>query len=438
MTGHQEPGLGPRFAAWRVLHDVRHGVPFDVALRRAIKDLESDDRRLAHELAAGVFRARTHLDSSLAGSIERGLESVRADTLDVLRLGAFQLLHLDKVPPHAAVQSTVGVARRLGGRKVAGFVNAVLRRIADGHADRIDPGGTEAGAALLAREFSHPEWLVARWLARFGPDETRALLVWNNTRPTLVIQPARWSRAQVETRLSDAGITFRPAPFDAGLIVSVKKPAEMPGYAEGAFVVQDPAQRLVTRFLAPDSGAVLYDACAAPGGKSIALAAGRSLVVAADRTRIRVRRLAENLKRAAPPTVVAVLADATRPPIRPVGAVLLDVPCLGTGTFARHPDARWRVTTEALQSLAYQAARFLIQTAEVVAPGGLLLFATCSLEPEENESQVARFLSEDRRFRREPSTNVPAELLNPDGDLVVLPQRHGTDGAYAARLRRIS
>ena len=423
MTGQQEPGLGPRFAAWRVLHDVRHGVPFDVALRRAIKDLESDDRRLAHELAAGVFRARTHLDSSLAGSIERGLDSVRADTLDVLRLGAFQLLHLDKVPPHAAVQSTVGVARRLGGRKVAGFVNAVLRRIADGHADRIDHGGTEAGAAQLAREFSHPEWLVARWLARFGPDETRALLVWNNTRPTLVIQPARWSRAQVETRLSDAGITFRPAPFDAGLIVSVKKPAEMPGYAEGAFVVQDPAQRLVTRFLAPDPGAVLYDACAAPGGKSIALAAGR---------------LAENLKRAAPPTVVAVLADATRPPIRPVGAVLLDVPCLGTGTFARHPDARWRVTTEALQSLAYQAARFLIQTAEVVAPGGLLLFATCSLEPEENESQVARFLSEDRRFRREPSTNVPAELLNPDGDLVVLPQRHGTDGAYAARLRRIS
>ena len=121
-----------------------------------------------------------------------------------------------------------------------------------------------------------------------------------------------------------------------------------------------------------------------------------------------------------------------------MGAVLLDVPCLGTGTFARHPDARWRVTTEALHSLAYQAARFLIQTAEVVAPGGLLLFATCSLEPEENESQVARFLSEDRRFCREPSTNVPAELLNPDGDLVVLPQRHGTDGAYAARLRRIS
>lgn len=438
MTDSREPGLGPRFAAWRVLHDVRHGVPFDVALRRAVKDLESDDRRLAHELAAGVFRARTHLDASLAGGIERGIGSVRADTLDVLRLGAFQLLHLDKVPPHAAVQSTVGVARRLGGRKVAGFVNAVLRRMADGHADRVDNGGTEGGAATLAREFSHPEWLVARWLTRFGPDETRALLTWNNTRPTLVIQPARWSRTEVEASLTYAGIGFRPAPFDAGLIVSAKKPAEMPGYAEGAFVVQDPAQRLVTRFLAPDAGAVLYDACAAPGGKSIALAAGRALVVAADRTRVRVRRLAENLERAAPSNVVALLADATRPPIKPVGAVLLDVPCLGTGTFARHPDARWRVTTEALASLAYQAARFLIQAAEVVAPGGLLLFATCSLEPEENESQVARFLREDSRFRREPSNNVPAELLNPDGDLVVLPQRHGTDGAYAARLRRIS
>ncbi len=438
MTHQPEPGLGPRFAAWRVLHDVRHGVPFDVALRRAIKELDSDDRRLAHELAAGVFRARTHLDASLAGGIERGIDSVRADTLDVLRLGAFQLLHLDKVPPHAAVQSTVGVARRLGGRKVAGFVNAVLRRMADGHADRVETGGTEGGAATLAREFSHPEWLVARWFDRYGPAETRALLVWNNTRPALVIQPARWSRAQLESQLATAGIAFQPAPFDAGLIVSAKKPAEMPGYAEGSFVVQDPAQRLVTRFLAPERDAILYDACAAPGGKSIALAAGRPLVIAADRTRVRVRRLAENLDRAGAPNVVAVLADATRPPIRPVGAVLLDVPCLGTGTFGRHPDARWRVTPEALASLAYQAGRFLIQAAEVVAPGGLLLFATCSLEPEENESQVTRFLSGDRRFRREPSTNVPAELLSTEGDLVVLPQQHGTDGAYAARLRRIS
>ena len=123
------PGLAPRFAAWRVLHDVRHGVPFDVALRRAIQDLEPDDRRLAHELAAGVFRQRSHLDRSLGAAVERGLASVRADTLDVLRLGAFQLLHLDKVPSHAAVQTTVGVARRLGGRRIAGFVNAVLRRV---------------------------------------------------------------------------------------------------------------------------------------------------------------------------------------------------------------------------------------------------------------------------------------------------------------------
>ena len=321
---------------------------------------------------------------------------------------------------------------------MAGFVNAVLRRMADGHADRVEAGGTEGGAATLAREFSHPEWLVARWFDRFGPEETRALLVWNNTRPALVIQPARRSRAQIEQQFAAAGIGFRPAPFDAGLIVSAKKPAEMPGYAEGSFVVQDPAQRLVARFLAPERNAILYDACAAPGGKSIALAAGRPLVIAADRTRVRVRRLAENLRRAGSPNVVAVLADATRPPIRPVGAVLLDVPCLGTGTFGRHPDARWRVTPEALASLAYQAGRFLVQASEVVAPGGLLLFATCSLEPEENESQVARFLCDDRRFRRDPSTNVPAELLSPEGDLVVLPQRHGTDGAYAARLRRIS
>ena len=432
MKNGRTAGLAPRFAAWRILHDVRHGVPFDTALKRSIKDLEPDDKRLAHELAAGVFRSRTELDRALAGAVDRGLESVRADMLDVLRLGAFQLLRLDKVPPHAAVQTTVGVARRLGGRRVGGFINAVLRKIGSSTHPR------DQAAGSLADRHSHPEWLVARWLERIGPEATEARLAANNRRPPLVIQPNGMPLDQLERLLIEAGVGFRHAPWEAGLVVDVTRPTEIPGFLSGAFFVQDPAQQMVVRFLAPDPGSLVYDACAAPGGKAIAAAGRARLVVAADRHRGRVQRVAQNLDRLAISNVSPLVADATMPPVRTVGAVTLDVPCLGTGTLARNPDARWRVTPEALETLAAQARSFLDVAAEVIESGGLLLFATCSLEPEENELQIAQFLSRDQRFVRERVSTVPAELLTPEGDLLARPEIHGTDGAYAARLRKTS
>lgn len=433
------PGLAPRFAAWRILHDVRHGVPFDTAFHRAVRDLEPDDRRLAHELAAGVFRRRTALDAALRPVVERGLDRVRPDTLDALRLGAFQLLELDRVPPHAAVQTTVGIARRLGGRRVAGFVNAVLRRVAE-RADRAaPPPATPPDApAALAERHSHPVWLVERWAARFGPGATERLLAWNNSRPPLVLHPARWERERLVAALEAAGVAWESGPFGSGLAVRARRPSELPGFADGAFYVQDPAQALVVRFFAVPRGAVILDACAAPGGKSLALAPGARLVVAADRHRGRMRRLVENVRRAAAGPIAPLYADALHPALRAADAVLLDAPCLGTGTFARHPDARWRVTPAALAQLTAQAERFLEALAPVVRPGGLLLFATCSLEPEENAEQIDRFLARDPRFRREPGSAAPAELLTPDGDLMILPQRDGMDGAYAARLRRVA
>jgi 16S rRNA (cytosine967-C5)-methyltransferase len=160
------------------------------------------------------------------------------------------------------------------------------------------------------------------------------------------------------------------------------------------------------------------------------------MVVAGDVSPSRARRLQENLARAGSGREHVIVADGRRPPVRPTKAVVMDVPCLGTGTFARHPDARWRVTPEALESLVRLQAELLDRSAAVVAPGGLLVYSTCSLEPEENQSQVERFLQAHPEFRRETTGAVSPDLLSPESDLMVLPHRHGTDGAYAARLRR--
>src|SRR6185503_4691405 len=373
MAGERE-GLAPRRAALAVLADVRQGRPFDQALDRALEPLPEADRRLAHELAAGVLRRQQTLDDRLAPLVPRGWDQVPRPLQDLLRLGALQLTALERVPAHAAVDTSVSLAKESGGQRAGGFVNAVLRRL--------DRGGDaparveESTAARLARGHSHPLWLVERWLARFGPEETERLLEWNDQRPHLVLQPARESLETLTRRWREAGIEVQPAPFGAGLVTDRRRPEDLPGYAEGAFMVQDPAQALLTWFadLSPD--VTLYDASAAPGGKTIALGRGGARVIAGDVSRSRVRRLAANLGRAGSGREHAIAADLRQAPIRPVGAVLLDAPCLGTGSFARHPDARWRVTQQALEKLAGIQGELLDHAAGLVAPGGLLLYAT--------------------------------------------------------------
>ncbi len=434
-------GLKARRAAFAVLTQVRAGRPFDAALDRAVQQLGDADRRLAHELAAGVLRGQSALDARLAPLVPRGWASVGPELKEVLRLGAFQLTGLDRVPAHAAVDTSVALAKETGGARAGGFVNAVLRRLtagtieADGEPTAVEAHRSRTPAELAQAE-SHPQWLVERWMRRFGEDETAALLRWNNTRPRLVLQPARDGIADLERRWRDAGIAVEPAPFGAGLMTDRPRPQELPGYVEGAFVVQDPAQALLAWYADLGADTVLYDACAAPGGKSISLGRGVARVVAGDASRARVRRLALNLRRAGSGREHAVVADTRRPPVRAAGAVLVDAPCLGTGTFARHPDARWRVTPEALATLADQQAELLDGAAGAVAPGGVLVYSTCSIEPEENQRQVERFLAHHPEFRREPSDTFPAALTSPEGDLMILPQRHHMDGAFAARLRR--
>ena len=427
-----ENGLGSRRAALAILEQVRAGRPFDAALDQALEPLSDPDRRLAHELAAGVLRQRNGLDERLGPLAARGWSAVPPTLQNILRLGAYQLTTLDRVPPHAAVSTSVELAREAGGARAGGFVNALLRRLGR-QAPRKRKG---TGPLDLAARHSHPEWLVRRWLDRFGPDDTDRLLRWNNARPALVLQPARATCEAISRRLAAAGIRTAPAPWGAGVTVAASRPDRLPGYADGDFVVQDPAQSLIAWFAGMPPAGLVYDACAAPGGKSIGLARTGVRVLAADLSRPRVTRLKENLRRAGGGRELIVVADARHPPLAETDAVLLDAPCLGTGTFARHPDARWRVTPDALVALAERQTELLAAVAEAVRPGGWLVYSTCSLEPEENELQIERFLRTHAGFRRDPPDDLPPPLLTDKGDLMTLPQRDRMDGAYAARLRR--
>ena len=404
-------------------------MPFDVALARHLGSLGDADRRLAHEIAVGVLRQSQPLDELLARFISRGINSVAAPLLEVLRVGAYQLRFLDRVPPHAAVATTVALAREVVNERSAGFANAVLRKVAA--LPRV-----VAGSPVQSSDASHPAWLVDRWQARFGAAGTAALLRWNNSQPSLVLQPTRSTQRELEESLRSHGITSNAAPFDAGIIVPESRPERLPGFDTGDFFVQDPAQALVVRFAGFPANAVVYDACAAPGGKLLGLSYRSRHIIAADRSRPRLRRVAENIARAGRGAEYVVAADAAHPPIRPVQAYLLDAPCLGTGSFARHPDARLRVTLEALHGLAAAQRVLLDAAAERIAPGGVLCYATCSLEPEENEMQVNSFLQRHAEFRREVPASFPKTLLTGDGDLMTLPQRDGIDGAFAARLVR--
>ncbi|HET6578064.1 MAG TPA: transcription antitermination factor NusB [Gemmatimonadales bacterium] len=410
---------------------MQEGRPFDQALEDAVRRLADPDRRLAHEIAAGVLRRQRELDTSLARFVQRGWQAVSPSLQNILRIGAYQLSALDRVPDHAAVSTTVQLARETAGARSSGFVNAVLRKVAAAPALAAEERPTS-----LPERYSHPDWLVERWLRRFGPEETERLLRWNNAPPQLVLQPARSSLDDLEKRWSRSGIPVRPAPWGAGLVTDRSRPDELPGFDEGAFFVQDPAQALLTWFVDPPADATVADLCAAPGGKSLALGRLVHRLAAMEKHSRRAQRLMSNLARAGSGREAVLVGDALRPPLRRADLVLLDAPCLGTGTFARHPDARWRVSPEALSSLAEHQSRLLDAASAIVRPGGLLVYATCSLEPEENDQQVTAFLGRHAAFRREPSPEFPAALTSPAGDLTVLPQRHGMDGAYAARLRR--
>lgn len=432
-----------RVAAADILADLRGGDLLDVALDRRAAGLDARDRRWTQELVYGTLRRRAVLDVILTDRVRGGLARLDADLTDILRLGVYQLLHMRSVPPYAAIAQSVELAKRRHGIGASKLANAVLRRVDREREDEavLAPPLPVDPVEALALGGSHPAWMVARWAARWGIGEARALVAMNNTEAPMSIRPFGVVREQLEATLEGAGVTVEDAPLlDDGLCITGHPAlAELGAFRQGLFFVQDPAATLVTRYAAIPAGSTVIDLCAAPGGKSLELSRTASLVVACDRSPARLARMRQNVQRLDARNIVLVATDARETALAPADAVLVDAPCTGTGTFRRHPDARWRLKVSDLAVSAAGQRAIIRAAAALVRPGGLMIYSTCSLEPEENEQQVQGFLAEHPEWTLEPPPpgSVPATVLD-DGMLRVLPQRHGVDGAFAARLRRMT
>lgn len=428
-----------RVAAAEICADLRKGELLDPAFDRRTARLDARDRRWTRELVYGMLRRRARLDALLDARIRGGAVRLDNDLLDLLRLGGAQLLYMESVPPYAAIAQTVELAKRRHGLGASKLANAVLRRL-DRERDALVLPALADPVDKLALETSHPRWLVARWVERWGLADTQRLLEANNREAPLVVRPYHVVREQLEAMLESAGIHVEDAPLARDSIElrsAVSSLTELGPFRQGLFHLQDPASTLVTQYACVPTGGTVADLCAAPGGKSVELSRNASRVFASDLAFTRIHRVVENARRLEIPTMHAYVADARSPAIRPVDMVLLDAPCTGTGTFRRHPDARWRLKVSDLAVMATIQRALLRSAATVVKPGGLLVYSTCSLEPEENDEQIDRFLNEHPGWRVDapPDGTVPAAVLD-EGRLRVLPQRHGTDGAFAARLRR--
>ncbi len=409
------------------------------ALESAVQKagLDPRDRGLALELTSGVLRWQRRLDHRLAPFLRRGLDATPPVLLNVLRLAVYQLGFMDRVPPRAAVHEAVVQARMVGGEGGARLVNAVLRAVA-ASTEALPEGDTPEA---LGVRLSHPDWLAAQALDLLGPEEGAALLAAHN-RPAPLTVRAPGAPEVTATRLTEEGATLTPCAFAPGAWhLEHRAPFATAAFAGGLFRVQDEAAQLVVHLLAPRPGDRVWDACAAPGGKSqhlVDLTGGRLVLLSTDAHAGKVRRLAETLGRG--PGLETAVHDAREPLDRTFDRVLLDAPCSGLGTLRRHPEIRWRRTPESIAELAAAQAVMIRACADTVRPGGTLVYSVCTLTDAEGPEVVAGFLKDRPDFALD--LPVPGEggidwgpLLVPLG-LRTWPHRHDMDGFFATRLRR--
>jgi 16S rRNA (cytosine967-C5)-methyltransferase len=439
------PRVSPaRLTSFEILRRVEEEAAFASVLLASNEDaLRADDRALAYEIVLGVLRHQLRLDYLIEHYTGRSASKLDAPVRRALRMGLYQLRFLSRIPPSAVVNEAVNLATVARVRSAAGLINAALRRAV--REPEYDPAANiNDPFERVAVRHSHPVWLIKRWAGWLGLEETEKFAESNNLAPPVafrvvrsnaeseaVLDELRAARAQVEAS--------RIAPEAwrvAGAAALVRELAQA-----GRIYIQDEASQLVSHVLDARVGERVLDACAAPGSKTTHIAEranDRALVVAGDFHKHRLRSLVEACARQNLRSVHAVVhnaADALPFASYAFDRVLVDAPCTGTGTLRRNPEIRWRITEQDILALQAVQLRILRNSAKAVRGGGRLVYSTCSVEPEENEQVLARFLDEESGWKR-VSVAVAARLQSEDGGARTWPQRDGADGFYIAALER--
>ena len=436
-----------RKTALRVLTSCRtHGAWADAALQAQVRrdGLDRKDAALCSRIVYGVLQNQLLLDFYLGAYCTQRLDHLQPPLADILRIGAYQILFLDKVPDSAAVNSSVELAKLSKRGQAAGLVNAVLRKISQNkeHLPPIPEGDT---AKYLSIRYSHPRWLVKRLLALLGREETEALLALNNQPAPITAQvnTCRYEAQAVRENLLAAGVEAEtdPALPDCLYLSGSGDLERLELFRAGAFYIQDPAARMAVLAAAVKPGDGVLDVCAAPGGKSFAAAiqmGNRGEILACDLHENKLKRVREGAARLGLTCIETAAADGRT--FRPewearYDVVLVDAPCSGLGIIRKKPDVRYKKLDSLFAMPVIQRA-ILDNAARYVKPGGTLVYSTCTILPEENEEVSGGFLAEHPDFSRTPFSLPLDGAGGEPGQTTLWPQRHGTDGFYICRMTR--
>lgn len=464
-SGQQPPQrpkkpVTPRELALNILVKVAEtGAYSNIQLNRSLQDsgLSRADAALATELVYGTIGRQATLDYWLSKFVAKGLHKLDTWVHQLLRLSAYQLLFLDRIPSHAAVNEAVTIAKRRGHSGISGMVNGVLRSIDRGRSElKLSEIQAETPVATLALRHSYPEWLVKRWVDAYGLETAEAILASGNEPPhaSIRVNTILASREERLQELLESGLEAQPSTVSpSGIIVQGGgNMADTEGFRQGLWSVQDESSMLVAEVVAPKPGMKVLDCCAAPGGKSAHMAElmdGKGKVWANDLHAHKRELIVSQTERLKLRNVEAITGDAAKLSERfaekSMDAVLLDAPCSGFGVIRRKPEIKWNKTEGDIAEIAALQRQLLNEASSLVRPGGTLVYSTCTMEQEENERQVSAFLAEHPEFELDadwPETIVSrlreAGIIDKsfDGQLQLLPQHFGSDGFYIARMIR--
>ncbi|MEW6509391.1 MAG: 16S rRNA (cytosine(967)-C(5))-methyltransferase RsmB [Bacteroidota bacterium] len=436
---------GPRGIAVKILNRVERTDSYldkvlDVELKSP--ELSDLDKGLLTELVHGVLRWQNRLDWVLNGFSHGNFSKSEINVKNTLRVALYQILFLDRIPHSAAVNEGVEFVKRIRGDKPAGLVNAVLRNIIRNIDGIRYPVAEEDPVQYLAVYYSHPHWVVRRWLARFGFEETKKLLIAGNERPGLAlrINKLKTEPGSFLRQLEQQGIAYTGSSY-IDYFVKVKGLAgiaQMDLFRNGMFTIQDESAALPCVLLTPRPGERVIDMCAAPGGKTTNIAEmmkNEGEVIAVDKYEVKLNLIKASCERLGLRNVALRAADASTLDAEAADRVLLDAPCSGLGVLSKKPDIKWKRDVADLIKLTRIQAEMLENAARLVKPGGVLVYSTCTTEPEENQDMVKAFLARHPEFRLDPAgAYLSHDVVNADGFVETYPHRHAMDGSFAVRL----